>query len=153
MKTYITRLTLQGFKSFNRKISIPFFPGLIEITGPNGSGKSNIIDAISFVLGRVSAKSLRADRLHELIFKGTETKKPAEYASVTLYLDNSQKVFPFEDKEISITRKVNRKGYVVYKLNGKTTTREKILEVLSLANIRPDGYNICLLYTSDAADE
>jgi len=103
---------------------------------------SNIIDAISFVLGRTSAKSLRADRLHELIFRGTETKKPAEYASVTLYLDNSQKVFPFEDKEISITRKVNKKGYVVYKLNGKTTTREKILEVLSLANIRPDGYNI-----------
>jgi len=142
MKTYITRLTLQGFKSFNRKVSIPFFPGLIEITGPNGSGKSNIIDAISFVLGRTSAKSLRADRLHELIFRGTETKKPAEYASVTIYLDNSQKVFPFEDKEISITRKVNKKGYVVYKLNGKTTTREKILEVLSLANIRPDGYNI-----------
>jgi chromosome segregation protein len=103
---------------------------------------SNIIDAISFVLGRTSAKSLRADRLHELIFRGTETKKPAEYASVTLYLDNSQKTFPFEDKEISITRKVNKKGYVVYKLNGKTTTREKILEVLSLANIRPDGYNI-----------
>jgi chromosome segregation protein len=103
---------------------------------------SNIIDAISFVLGRTSAKSLRADRLHELIFRGSETKKPAEYASVTIYFDNSQKVFPFEDKEISITRKVNKKGYVVYKLNGKTTTREKILEVLSLANIRPDGYNI-----------
>ncbi|MGC8993616.1 MAG: chromosome segregation SMC family protein [Candidatus Aenigmatarchaeota archaeon] len=142
MKTYITRLTLQGFKSFNKKISIPFTPGLTVITGPNGSGKSNIIDAISFVLGRTSAKSMRADRLSELIFRGTETKKPAEYASVTIYFDNSKKIFPFEEKEISITRKVNRKGYVVYKLNGKTVTREKILEVLSLANIRPDGYNI-----------
>ncbi len=142
MKTFITRLTLQGFKSFNKKISIPFTPGLTVITGPNGSGKSNIIDAISFVLGRISAKSMRADRLSELIFRGTETKKPAEYASVTIYFDNSKRVFPFEEKEISITRKVNRKGYVVYKLNGKTVTREKILEVLSLAGIRPDGYNI-----------
>ncbi|MCS7093936.1 MAG: AAA family ATPase [Candidatus Aenigmarchaeota archaeon] len=142
MKTYITRITLQGFKSFNKKISIPFSPNLNIVTGPNGSGKSNIIDAISFVLGRISAKSMRADKLTELIFRGTETKKPAEYAAVTLYLDNSQKIFPFEEKEISITRKVNRNGYTVYKLNGKNTTREKILEVLSLIKIRPDGYNI-----------
>ncbi|MEM5815164.1 MAG: AAA family ATPase [Candidatus Aenigmatarchaeota archaeon] len=142
MRTYITKITLQGFKSFNRKISIPFSPTLNVITGPNGSGKSNIIDAISFVLGRISAKSLRADRLTELIFRGTETKKPAEYASVTLYLDNSNKVFPFEDREIFITRKVNRNGYTVYKLNGKNTTREKILEILSLIKVRPDGYNI-----------
>ncbi|MEM0333430.1 MAG: chromosome segregation SMC family protein [Candidatus Aenigmatarchaeota archaeon] len=142
MRTYITRITLQGFKSFNRKISIPFSPNLNIITGPNGSGKSNIIDAVSFVLGRISAKSLRADRLTELIFRGTETKKPAEYASVTLYLDNSKKIFPFEDSEISITRKVNRNGYTVYKINGKNTTREKVLELLSLIKVRPDGYNI-----------
>jgi chromosome segregation protein len=142
--THITRLTLQGFKSFNKKISIPFLKGFNIICGPNGSGKSNIVDSLCFVLGRTSAKSLRAERLHELIFHGGNGKAPAQYASVTLYLDNSNKEFPFDEPEISITRKVNRKGVSIYKLQGRTTTREKILEVLSSARIRPDGHNIIL---------
>jgi chromosome segregation protein len=105
---------------------------------------SNLVDAICFVLGRTSAKSMRADRLHELIFHGNGKKKSADYAAVTLYLDNSKKVFPFEEEEIFITRKVNRSGVSVYKLNGKTVTREKILEVLSASRIYPNGYNIVL---------
>ncbi|MEM5766116.1 MAG: AAA family ATPase [Candidatus Aenigmatarchaeota archaeon] len=144
MKTYITRIVLQGFKSFNKKIAIPFLPGLIIICGPNGSGKSNLLDAIAFALGSTSVKSLRAGKLHELIFHGGNGKSPAEIASVTLYFDNGDKVFPFEDKEISVTRKVNRKGVSIYKLNGKNTTREKILEVLAAARIYPDGHNIVL---------
>jgi chromosome segregation protein len=142
--TSITRLTLQGFKSFNKKISIPLLRGFNIICGPNGSGKSNIVDSVCFVLGRVSAKSLRAERLHELIFHGGNGKAPAQYASVTLYLDNSNKEFPFDEPEVSITRKVNRKGVSIYKLQGRTTTREKILEILSSARIRPDGHNIIL---------
>ncbi|MEM7825663.1 MAG: AAA family ATPase [Candidatus Aenigmatarchaeota archaeon] len=142
--TCITRLTLQGFKSFNKKISIPLLRGFNIICGPNGSGKSNIVDSVCFVLGRISAKSLRAERLHELIFHGGNGKAPAQYASVTLYLDNSNKEFPFDEPEVSITRKVNRKGVSVYKLQGRTTTREKILEILSSARIRPDGHNIIL---------
>jgi chromosome segregation protein len=144
MSTYIKRIVLQGFKSFNKKISIPLDPGFNIICGPNGSGKSNIVDSICFVLGRISAKSLRADRLHELIFHGTETKQPAKYASVTLYLDNSKKVFPFEEEEISIQRKVNQKGICIYKINGKTVTREKVLQLLSMVRIYPDGHNIIL---------
>lgn len=144
MSTLITRLTLQGFKSFNKKISIPFSPNLNIICGPNGSGKSNLMDAICFVLGRTSAKSLRAERLHQLIFHGSDKKAPAQYASVTLYLDNSKKIFPFEDKEVSITRKVNRKGVSVYKIQGRTKTRENVLELLSAARIYPDGHNILL---------
>ncbi|MDI6806763.1 MAG: LAGLIDADG family homing endonuclease, partial [Candidatus Aenigmarchaeota archaeon] len=105
---------------------------------------SNIIDAVCFVLGRTSAKSLRADRLYELIFHGSESKQPAQYASVTLYLDNSKKVFPLEDGEVSIQRKVNQKGICIYKINGRTTTREKVLEFLSMVRIHPDGYNIVL---------
>ena len=144
MKTSITRITLQGFKSFNKRISIPFLPGFNVIAGPNGSGKSNIIDAVSFVLGRTSAKSLRADRLHELIFHGGEGKTAADYAAITLYLDNTQKIFPIEDEEVSVSRKVNRSGVSAYKFNGKTETREKILQTLSAARIFPDGHNIIL---------
>lgn len=144
MKTSITKITIQGFKSFNKKISIPFLPGFNVVAGPNGSGKSNILDAIAFVLGRTSAKSLRADRLHELIFNGGEGKTPADYASVTLFLDNSQKTFPFEDTEIQVNRKVSKNGLSVYKLNGKTTTREKMVEFLSGVRIYPDGHNIIL---------
>lgn len=144
MKTSITKMTIQGFKSFNKKISIPFLPGFNVVAGPNGGGKSNILDAIAFVLGRTSAKSLRADRLHELIFNGGEGKAPADYASVTLFLDNSQKIFPFEDTEIQVNRKVSKNGLSVYKLNGKTTTREKIVEFLSGVRIYPDGHNIIL---------
>jgi len=144
MNTTITKLVMQGFKSFNKKISLPLLPGFNVICGPNGAGKSNILDAIAFVLGRTSAKSLRADRLHELIFTGGPNKSAAEYASVTMYLDNTNKVFPFELPEISVTRKVNRKGVSIYKINGKTTTREKILELLSSVRLHSDGHNIVL---------
>ncbi|MEM5797460.1 MAG: AAA family ATPase [Candidatus Aenigmatarchaeota archaeon] len=144
MNTAITKLTMQGFKSFNRRVSIPFLPGFNCIAGPNGSGKSNILDAIAFVLGRTSAKSLRADRLHELIFHGGNGKKPADFASVTLTFDNSKKVFPVEGDELSIVRKVNRKGVTVYKMNDRTVTRDKILQTLNAARIHPDGHNIIL---------
>ena len=121
MKTTINKITLQGFKSFNKRISVPLMPGFNVIAGPNGSGKSNIVDAVTFVTGRSSAKSLRADRLHELIFHGGGQRTPSEYASVTLFLDNKGKTFPFPDEEISIARKVNRNGVSVYRVNGRTT--------------------------------
>jgi chromosome segregation protein len=135
---------MQGFKSFRKKVSIPFYQGLMVITGPNGSGKTNILDAICFALGRTSIKSLRAEKLHELIYHGSKVYPPADTASVTIWLDNSAKIFPFEEEEISITRKVNKNGMSLFKLNGKTTTREKILEVLSAARIHPDGFNIIM---------
>jgi chromosome segregation protein len=145
MDTSISKITLQGFKSFNKKISIPFLKnGFNIICGPNGVGKSNVVDAVCFVLGRASAKSLRADRLPELIFHGSKGKKPANYTSVTLYLDNSKKGFQFDEPEVFVTRKVNRRGVSVYKINGRTTTREKVLELLSSARIYPEGHNIVL---------
>ncbi len=144
MNTFMTRITLQGFKSFNKKISVPMLNGFVVVCGPNGTGKSNLVDAVCFVLGRTSAKSLRAERLNELIFHGGNGKAPATIATITLYLDNSNKMFPFEDPEVSVTRKVNKRGVGVYKINGKTTTREKVLELLSSARIYPDGHNIIL---------
>jgi len=143
-KTMINRVTMQGFKSFNKRISVPLLMGFNIFCGPNGVGKSNVLDAICFVLGRTSAKSMRADRLHELIFHGGDGKAAAKLAAVTLYLDNNAKAFDFDDTEVSITRKVNLKGVSVYKLNGRTTTRQKILELLSGARIYPDGHNIVM---------
>lgn len=142
--TLITKLSMQGFKSFNRRVSIPFLAGVNAVAGPNGSGKSNILDAIAFVLGRTSAKSLRADRLHELIFHGGGSKSRAEFTSVTLTFDNSKKTFPVEGDELSINRKVNQKGVTVYKLNDRTVTRDKIIQTLNTARIHPDGHNIIL---------
>ena len=144
MSTRITKLTMHGFKSFRKKVSIPFLEGFNVVAGPNGSGKSNLLDALSFVLGKSSTKSMRADRLHELIYQGDKNIPSSEYASVSLWLDNSGKTFPFEDPEITIARKVNRKGNSIYKVNGKTTTREKVLEILSAARIHPDGFNMIM---------
>ncbi|MFH1622938.1 MAG: chromosome segregation SMC family protein [Candidatus Aenigmatarchaeota archaeon] len=148
-KTMITRVTMQGFKSFNRRVSVPLMHGFNIFCGPNGVGKSNIVDAICFVLGRTSAKSMRADRLHELIFHGGEGRAGAKIAAVTLYLDNTgldgrPKPFDYDDPEISVTRKVNIRGVSVYKLNGRTTTRQRVLELLSGARIQPDGHNIVM---------
>lgn len=142
--TMINRITMQGFKSFNRRVSVPLLKGFNVFCGPNGVGKSNIIDAVCFVLGRTSAKSMRAGRLHELIFHGGDGKTPAKQAAVSLYLSNESKLFDYDDNEISVTRKVNKKGVSVYKINGRTTTRQKVLELLSTARIYPDGHNIVM---------
>jgi len=144
MTTKINKITMQGFKSFRKKVSIPFLDGFNLVTGPNGSGKSNILDAVSFVLGTISTKSMRADRLHELVFHGNKEVPASEKAAVTLWLDNSNKVFPFEDSTVTVTRKVNKSGGSVYKLNGRTTTRQKILETLNSARIHPDGFNMIM---------
>ena len=143
-QTMINRMTMQGFKSFNRRVNVPMLRGFNVVCGPNGVGKSNIVDGICFVLGRTSAKSMRAGRLHELIFHGSEGKGGAKQAVVTMYLDNTGRQFKYDEDEISITRKVNVKGVSVYKLNGRTTTRQKILETLAGARIYPDGHNIIL---------
>lgn len=105
---------------------------------------SNAADAVCFVLGRSSAKGLRADKMLEVIFNGGKGKQPAEFAKVAIFFDNSDKRFPLEESQIAVSRKINRKGVSIYKLNGRTVTREKILEVLHSANIQPDGHNIIL---------
>lgn len=142
--TRIEKLEMQGFKSFAKKTIINFPSNFSVVAGPNGSGKSNILDAICFVLGRTSAKSLRADRMMEMIFRGGKTKVPSEFARVSLFFDNNEKEFPVEDDKVILTRKINQKGISIYKLNGKTVTRETLQEILRPARIQSDGYNIIL---------
>src|SRR5437867_3970045 len=140
----IEKLEMQGFKSFPKKTIVTFPSNFSLICGPNGSGKSNFLDAIVFVLGRTSAKTLRADRMFEMIFHGSKTKPPADIARVSLFFDNLEKTFPLEDEKVVITRKINKNGISIYRLNGRTVTRETILEILRVAHIQPDGHNIIL---------
>ncbi len=139
----LDRITMQGFKSFANRVTIPFPDGFNCVCGPNGSGKSNIIDGLLFVLGTTSARTIRAGKLQNLLFNGAKDKKASEFCEVSIYLDNSEGKIPGE-KEIKVTRRVTRSGISVYKLNGRTVTRAKILDTLSYANLSSEGYNIIM---------
>ena len=140
--TRLEKITIQGFKSFQKRASIPFEKGFSVITGPNGSGKSNVCDAIIFVLGRASSKNIRAKKAENLVFHGSKKKKASDYALVTLYFDNSRKSFPFDEDLITVSRRLNKKGVSTYRLNGKIVTRQQINDVLTQAKIYADGHNI-----------
>jgi chromosome segregation protein len=105
---------------------------------------SNILDALSFVLGKSSSKSMRAEKAANLIYNGGKSKKPAKHGEVSIFFDNSKKTFPTQDPEVKITRIVRHSGQSVYKINDETRTRQEILDLLSIAKINPDGYNIIL---------
>src|SRR3989344_7847518 len=140
----LDRITMQGFKSFANRVTIPFPSGYNCVCGPNGSGKSNIIDGLMFVLGTTSARSIRAQKLQNLLFNGARDKKPADFCEVSIYLDNIENKIPGDEKEVKITRRVTRSGISIYKLNGRTVTRAKILDILSYANLAAEGYNIIM---------
>ncbi len=141
---FIKKIVMHGFKSFVKKTEIPFAPGINVILGPNGSGKSNISDALCFVLGRLSIKSMRAAKAKNLIFMGTKVAAPAKEASVELVFDNSDKTFSIDGEEISIKRIVRKKGQSTYKINNETKTRQEVLALLAQAGIDPNGFNIIL---------
>lgn len=143
---YIKKLHLHGFKSFAKPTDIIFDKGMNVIVGPNGSGKSNLTDAICFVLGRLKVKSLRADRAAKLIYHGGKKGKPAQFAKVSIVFDNSDGVFALTESssEVEISRIVKKDGSSTYKINGKKTTRQQILELLAQAGIDPEGFNIIL---------
>ena len=135
---------MQGFKSFPKKTELPFTPQINVILGPNGSGKSNVSDALCFVLGRLSIKSMRAAKAKNLIFLGTKIASPSKEASVEIIFDNSDNAFSLNEKEISIKRIVRRNGQSIYKINNNTKTRQEILGLLAQAGVDPNGFNIIL---------
>ncbi|MBM3228375.1 chromosome segregation protein SMC [Candidatus Pacearchaeota archaeon] len=142
--TYIKRIVMRGFKSFPKKTEIPFTPGINVLLGPNGSGKSNIPDAICFVLGRLSIKSIRAAKVSNLIFLGTKSLPPAKEAFVEVIFDNSKRIFSVNGDELSIKRIIRKKGQSLYKINDETKTRQEVLTLLAQAGIDPHGFNIIL---------
>jgi chromosome segregation protein len=135
---------MHGFKSFVRKTEIPFAPEINVIVGANGSGKSNISDALCFVLGRLSIKSLRAAKAGNLIFLGSKIAAPAKEAVVEIVLDNTERTFSLDKDEISIERIVRRNGQSIYRINNETQTRQEVLSLLAQAGIDPNGFNIVL---------
>jgi len=141
---HITKLVMKGFKSFARETNMHLDKNMNVIVGPNGSGKSNITDALCFVLGRLSIKSMRAAKASNLIFAGNKHFKKANEAYVEIIFDNSDKVFALTEKQIKIKRILKKNGQSVYKINNETKTRQEVLELLGQAGIDPHGFNLVL---------
>lgn len=138
----LKRIELQGFKSFADKTIIEVEEGITTIVGPNGSGKSNISDAIKWVLGEQSAKSLRGSNMLDVIFSGTEQRKPLGMAEVTLVLDNSDHSLNIEYTEVSVTRRVYRSGESEYYINKTQSRLKDIQELFMDTGVGRDGYSI-----------
>jgi chromosome segregation ATPase len=136
---------MRGFKSFgNSKISLPLAPGLTAIVGPNGHGKSNIVEAFRFVLGDMSAKTMRAERFSDMLFNGGKGGRPASIAEVALHFDNTDKVFPVDSNVLTITRIVNRSGTCIYKINKKRASRQEVVDLLAPVISSLGGYNFIM---------
>ncbi len=139
---YLRKIQLQGFKTFAHKTELEIQGGVSCIVGPNGSGKSNIADAVRWVLGEQSIKSLRGSKLEEVIFAGSDSKKPVNFAYVSLFIDNSDNSLPLEYSEVSISRKVHRSGESEYFIN-KTPCRLRDIQQLFLnTGLGRDTYSI-----------
>lgn len=139
---YLKSLEIQGFKSFPDRISLTFDKGLTAVVGPNGSGKSNIGDSVRWVLGEQSTKTLRGNKMEDVIFSGTVARKPMGFAAVTLNIDNSDKAVADMDDEISVTRKLYRSGDSEYLINGKQCRLRDINELFMDTGLGRDGYSI-----------
>ncbi len=139
---YLKRLDVQGFKSFADKICLDFNSGITSVVGPNGSGKSNIADAIRWVLGEQSIKTLRGSKMEDVIFAGTEHRKPLGFAEVSLTIDNSDLKLPIEFGEVTIARRIYRSGESEYLLNKVQCRLKDVTELLLDTGIGKDGYSV-----------
>jgi len=139
---HIKGITLQGFKSFPERVTIWFDGEITAVVGPNGSGKSNIVDAIRWVLGEQSAKTLRGGKMEDLIFSGTIKRRPRQSAEVTLILDNSGGELPLDEKEVRVSRRVHQLKGSSYLLNGETCRLKDIENLLLDGGMRRDSSSI-----------
>ena len=136
------KIELHGFKSFADKIEIDFESGITCIVGPNGCGKSNVADAIRWVLGEQSAKTLRGRNMQDIIFSGTTNRKSLSYSEVSLYFDNEDRTYAIDFNEIVVTRKLYRSGESEYYVNGSLCRLKDIIELFRDTGIGREGYSI-----------
>ena len=139
---YLKRLELYGFKSFADKTVLEFMPGITSVIGPNGSGKSNISDAIKWVLGEQSMKSLRGAKSEDIIFAGTQNRKSLGYAECSIVFDNQDAKLPIEYAEVTVTRRIYRSGETGYFINKTPCRLKDILELFMDTGIGKDGYSV-----------
>ncbi len=139
---YLKSLEMHGFKSFPDKIVLDFNKGLTGVVGPNGSGKSNIGDAVRWVLGEQSSKSLRGGKMEDVIFAGTQMRKSVGFASVTLNIDNTDRSLDIENDVVSVTRKLYRNGDSEYIINGNQVRLKDVVELFMDTGLGRDGYSI-----------
>lgn len=139
---YLKSIEADGFKSFANKVDIKFDSGLTAVVGPNGSGKSNITDAIRWVLGEQSAKSIRGVKMEDVIFNGTDSRTPMNAAKVKLQLDNQNRTLPVESDEVNIMRKLYRNGDSEYFINDDRTRLKEITELFLDSGLGKNAYNI-----------
>ncbi len=139
---YLKSIEMYGFKSFANKIVFDFHNGITGIVGPNGSGKSNVSDAVRWVLGEQSARQLRGASMQDVIFAGTENRKPLSYAYVAITMDNSDHLLPIDYEEVTIARRVYRSGESEYLLNGSPCRLKDVNELFYDTGIGKEGYSI-----------
>jgi len=139
---YLKSIEAHGFKAFANKIRLEFNDGITGIVGPNGSGKSNIADAVRWVLGEQSAKQLRGSNMQDVIFSGTENRKPLGFAYVTLTLDNSDHWLPISYDEVTVGRRVYRSGESEYMINGSVCRLRDVQELFYDTGIGKEGYSL-----------
>ena len=139
---YLKSINMQGFKSFADKIDLEFGQGITAIVGPNGSGKSNISDAIRWVLGEQSVKSLRGSKMEDVIFAGTQKRSQLGFAQVSITLDNSDEIFSIDKDELKVTRRVTRSGESDYYINNTPCRLKDIHELFMDTGLGREGYSV-----------
>ncbi|MXQ53227.1 chromosome segregation protein SMC [Shimazuella alba] len=139
---YLKRLEMSGFKSFASRTELEFVPGITAVVGPNGSGKSNVTDAIRWVLGEQSAKSLRGSKMEDVIFIGSDSRKPVGFCEVSITMDNSKRILPLDYAEVTVTRRVYRSGESEYLLNRQSCRLKDIQELFMDTGIGKEAYSM-----------
>lgn len=139
---FLKRLEVIGFKSFADRVGIDFVPGVTAVVGPNGSGKSNVIDAVRWVLGEQSAKSLRGAKMEDVIFAGSDSRKALNFAEVTLILDNTDEQLNYPYTEVSVTRRVYRSGDSEYLLNKQSCRLKDITDLFMDSGLGKEAFSI-----------
>ena len=135
---YLKSIEINGFKSFANKIVFEFPQGITGIVGPNGSGKSNIGDAVRWVLGEQSARQLRGSKMEDVIFSGTQSRRPMGFAYVAITFENANRIIPLDYEEVTVARRVYRSGESEYLINGSSCRRRGLFDYRT----RPGGKNL-----------